>query len=49
VQNVSLLLALGALVAIIRRANSDFFLVSNIKTIGTRCPSSVCWPSSRRS
>jgi ribose transport system permease protein len=35
VQNVSLLIALGALVAIIGAQNSDFFLVSNIKTIGT--------------
>ena len=35
VQNLSLLVALGALVAIIGAQNSDFFLVSNIKTIGT--------------
>lgn len=35
VQNLSLLVALGALVAIIGAQNSDFFLVSNIETIGT--------------
>jgi ribose transport system permease protein len=35
VQNISLLVALGALVAIIGAQNSDFFLVSNIETIGT--------------
>jgi ribose transport system permease protein len=35
VQNLSLLVALGALVAIIGAQNSNFFLVSNIKTIGT--------------
>jgi L-arabinose transport system permease protein len=35
VQNVSLLIALAALVTIIGAQNSDFFLVSNIKTIGT--------------
>jgi ribose transport system permease protein len=35
VQNLSLLVALGALVAIIGAQNSDFFLISNIETIGT--------------
>jgi ribose transport system permease protein len=35
VQNLSLLVALGALVTIIGAQNSNFFLVSNIKTIGT--------------
>lgn len=35
VQNISLLIALGILIAIIGTKNSDFFLVSNIKTIGT--------------
>jgi ribose transport system permease protein len=35
VQNISLLIALGALVAIIAAQNSDFLLVSNLKTIGT--------------
>lgn len=35
VQNLSLLVALGALVAIIGAQNSNFFLVSNIETIGT--------------
>lgn len=35
VQNISLLVALGALVAIIGSQNSDFFLISNVKTIGT--------------
>jgi ribose transport system permease protein len=35
VQNVSLLIALAALMAIIAAQNSDFFLVSNLKTIGT--------------
>lgn len=35
VQNLSLLVALGALVAIIAAQNSDFLLVSNLKTIGT--------------
>jgi ribose transport system permease protein len=34
-QNISLLVALGALVAIIGSQNSDFFLISNVKTIGT--------------
>jgi ribose transport system permease protein len=35
VQNLSLLAALGILIAIIGSKNSNFFLVSNIKTIGT--------------
>ena len=35
VQNLSLLVALGALIAIIGAQNSNFFLVSNIETIGT--------------
>jgi L-arabinose transport system permease protein len=35
VQNLSLLMALAALVAIIAGQNSDFLLVSNLKTIGT--------------
>ncbi|HZC51363.1 MAG TPA: ABC transporter permease [Mycobacterium sp.] len=35
VQNISLLIALGALVAFIGARNSNFFLVSNIKTVGT--------------
>ncbi len=35
VQNISLLIALGALVAFIGSRNSNFFLVSNLKTIGT--------------
>lgn len=35
VQNLSLLVALGILVAIIGSKNSNFFLVSNIQTIGT--------------
>lgn len=35
VQNISLLIALGILVAIIGSKNSNFFLISNIKTIGT--------------
>lgn len=35
VQNISLLIALGALVAIIGAQNTNFFLVSNMKTIGT--------------
>lgn len=35
VQNLSLLIALGALVAIIAAQNSNFLLVSNLKTIGT--------------
>lgn len=35
VQNVSLIIALGLLCAIIGSRNKDFFLVSNIKTIGT--------------
>lgn len=35
VQNLSLLLALAVLVAIIGAQNSNFFLVSNLKTIGT--------------
>jgi ribose transport system permease protein len=35
VQNISLLVALGALVAIIGAQNSNFFLSSNLKTIGS--------------
>jgi ribose transport system permease protein len=35
VQNISLLIALGLLCAIIGGQNSNFFLASNIKTIGT--------------
>jgi len=35
VQNISLLIALGALVAFIGSRDSNFFLVSNLKTIGT--------------
>jgi ribose transport system permease protein len=35
VQNISLLIALGILIAIIGSKNSNFFLISNIKTIGT--------------
>lgn len=35
IQNLSLLVALAALVAIIASQNSDFLLVSNLKTIGT--------------
>jgi ribose transport system permease protein len=35
VQNISLLVALGLLVAIIGTRNSNFFLISNLKTIGT--------------
>ncbi|HZC72688.1 MAG TPA: ABC transporter permease [Jatrophihabitans sp.] len=35
VQNISLLIALGALVTVIGAQNTNFFLVSNIKTIGT--------------
>jgi len=35
VQNVSLLIALAALVAFIGAKNSNFFLISNVKTIGT--------------
>ena len=35
VQNISLLIALGALVAIIGAQNSNFFLSSNLKTIGS--------------
>ena len=35
VQNISLLIALAALVAFIGARNSNFFLVSNIKTVGT--------------
>src|SRR4051794_22615223 len=35
VQNISLLIALGALVAFIGSRNSNFFLISNMKTIGT--------------
>jgi len=35
VQNLSLLIALGILVAIIGSKNSNFFFVSNMKTIGT--------------
>ncbi len=35
VQNLSLLIALAALVAIIAAQNSNFLLVSNLKTIGT--------------
>jgi ribose transport system permease protein len=35
VQNISLLVALGALVAIIGAQNSNFFLTSNLKTIGS--------------
>lgn len=35
VQNISLLIALGILIAIIGSRNSNFFLISNIKTIGT--------------
>ena len=35
VQNVSLLLALGVLVALIGSRHSEFFLVSNLKVIGT--------------
>jgi ribose transport system permease protein len=35
VQNLSLLVALGALVAIIGAQNSNFFLSSNLKTIGS--------------
>lgn len=35
VQNLSLVLALAVLVAIIGSQNSNFFLISNIKTIGT--------------
>ncbi|HEX3786535.1 MAG TPA: ABC transporter permease [Pseudonocardiaceae bacterium] len=35
VQNISLILALAVLVAIIGSQNSNFFLITNIKTIGT--------------
>lgn len=35
IQNLSLLIALAALIAIIAGQNSDFLLVSNLKTIGT--------------
>jgi ribose transport system permease protein len=35
VQNISLLIALGALVAYIGAQNTNFFLISNIQTIGT--------------
>jgi ribose transport system permease protein len=35
VQNISLIVALAALVVIIGAQNSNFFLISNVKTIGT--------------